>query len=86
MLSSIMDISKLFNPNACDPRGMASKSKRTRTEYFSYKKALESDGIQVVLVDMINHPVEDAVAISNELFFGNQYPEGTYFVLYCHSG
>ena len=81
-----MDVKELFNPNACDPRGMASKSKRTRTEYFSYKKTLESDGIQVVLVDMINHPVEDAVAISNELFFGNQYPEGTYFVLYCHSG
>lgn len=86
MLNGIMDITTLFNPNACDPRGMASKSKRTRTEYFSYKKVLESDGIKVVLVDMINHPVEDAVPISNELFFGNQYPEGTYFVLYCHSG
>jgi hypothetical protein len=20
------------------------------------------------------------------MFFGNQYPEGTYFCLYCHSG
>lgn len=70
-----MDINTLFNPNACDPRGMKSVDKRTRTEYFEYKKALESDGIQVVLVDMINHPVENAVPISNELFFGNQYPE-----------
>jgi len=81
-----MDIKELFNPNACDPRGMASKNKWTRTEYFQYKKTLESEWIQVVLVDMIWHPVEWAVEISNELFFWNHYPDGTYFVLYCHSG
>lgn len=81
-----MDITTLFNPKACDPRGMKSQDKWTWTEYFENKKKLESDGIQVVLVDMINHPVENAVPISNELFFGNQYPKGTYFALYCHSG
>ena len=81
-----MDITTLFNPLACDPRGRTSKDKRTWTEYFENKKKLESDGIQVVLVDMIDHPVPDAVPISNELFFAGHYPEGTYFVLYCHSG
>ena len=53
-----MDVKELFNPLACDLRGMASKSKWTWVEYFDYKKALESDGIQVVLVDMIQQPVE----------------------------
>jgi hypothetical protein len=38
-----MDVKELFHPNACDPRGMASKNKWTRTEYFKYKKTLESD-------------------------------------------
>ena len=80
-----MDVKELFNPNACDPRGMASKSKWTRTEYFQYKKTLDSEWIKVILVDMIWHPVEWAIEISNELFFWNQYPDGTYFVLYCHS-
>lgn len=81
-----MDIHSLFNPNACDIRGRQSTDQWTWTEYFEHRKRLESDGIQVVLVDMIHHPLEDSVEISNELFFSNNYPEGTYFVLYCHSG
>lgn len=81
-----MDVKELFNPKACDPRWIASKRKWTRTEYRNNKSQLEAEGIQVVLVDMIGHPVENAVEISNELFFSNKYPEGTFFVLYCHSG
>ena len=81
-----MDVSSLFSPNACDIRGKQSKDKWTRTEYFTNKKQLESQGTRVVLVDMINHPVEDAIPISNEIFFDNHYPEGTVFCLYCHSG
>jgi hypothetical protein len=37
------------------------------------------------LVDMINHPVEGSIPISNEIFFWNKYPDWTFFVLYCHS-
>ncbi|MCF7835226.1 rhodanese-like domain-containing protein [Candidatus Gracilibacteria bacterium] len=81
-----MSVFDLFTKDACDIRGKTSTDKRTRTEYFTNKKELESQGIKVVLVDMINHPIEDSVQISNELFFGNKYPEGTYFILYCHSG
>ncbi len=81
-----MDVKKLFNSNACDLRGMQSTSKWTWSEYFENRKILESEWIQVVLVDMIWQPVEWAVEISDELFFWAQYPEGTYFVLYCHSG
>lgn len=53
-----MDVFDLFSPEACDIRGKANKEKRTRNEYFENKKALEAQGIKVVLVDMINHPVE----------------------------
>ncbi len=81
-----MDVKDLYNPQACDPRGRASKSVWTWSEYFQYKKELEEEWVQVVLVDMIGHPVEWAIAISNEMFFANQYPAGTHFVLYCHSG
>lgn len=82
----MIDVHELYNPNACDSRWMQSKKARTWTEYFDYKKQLESDGIQVILVDMIWYPVEHAVPISNELFFSNTYPKGTYFAFYCHSG
>ena len=81
-----MDVFDLFSPEACDIRGKLNKEKRTRNEYFENKKALEEQGIKVVLVDMINHPVEGAVPISNEIFFGNRYPKGTFICLYCHSG
>lgn len=81
-----MDINSLFSPDACDIRGKHSKDRRSWTEYFEQKKTLEAQGIKVVLVDMIGCPVEWAVPISNELFFDNLYPEGTYFILYCHSG
>ena len=81
-----MSIFDLFSPSACDIRGKKSTDKWTRTQYFANKKEFEEQGIQVVLVDMINHPVEGAIPISNEIFFGNQYPEGTHFCLYCHSG
>lgn len=53
-----MDVFDLFKPEACDIRGKANKEKRTRHEYFENKKELEAQGIKVVLVDMINHPVE----------------------------
>ena len=81
-----MDVFDLFSPEACDIRGKANKEKRTRHEYFENKKELEKQGIKVVLVDMINHPVENAIPISNDIFFGNKYPKWTVFVLYCHSG
>lgn len=81
-----MDVSSLYSPDACDIRGKQSKDKRTWTEYFQNKKDLESQWIQVVLVDMINHPVEGSTPISNQMFTGNIYSEWTYFCLYCHSG
>lgn len=80
-----MDVASLYSADACDIRGKMSTDRWTWTEYFKNKKKLESEWICVVLVDMINHPIEDAVPISNEMFSGNLYPEWTYFCLYCHS-
>lgn len=81
-----MDVFNLFSREACDIRGKQNKEKRTRHEYFENKKTFEAQWVEVVLVDMINHPVEWAIPISNEIFFGNRYPKGTYICLYCHSG
>jgi len=81
-----MDVFNLYSQDACDIRGKQAKDKRTRTEYFENKKQLEEQGTKVVLVDMINHPIENAIPISNELFFDQEHPEWTIFALYCHSG
>ena len=35
---------------------------------------------------MTGHPIEDSVPVSDELFFEQQHPAGTYFILYCDSG
>lgn len=81
-----MDVFDMYSQDACDIRGKQAKDKRTWTEYFENKKELEAKGGKVVLVDMINHPIENAIPISNELFFEEEHPEGTVFALYCHSG
>jgi rhodanese-related sulfurtransferase len=80
-----MNIFDMFNPNACAIGGRDGAISWSWEEYFENKKKFEEQGKKVVLVDMINHPVEGSTPISNELFDGS-FPEGTYFVLYCHSG
>jgi hypothetical protein len=70
-----MDITSLYSPDACDIRGKMSKDKWTWYEYFENRKKLEAQGVQVILVDMVNHPIEDSIPASNEIFTGNIYPE-----------
>ena len=79
-----MDVFKLFSKNACSLGGKDSEQ-WTWQEYYQKKQELEKRGMKVILVDMIGQPVQGSVPISNELF-ENKYPDGTYFVLYCHSG
>lgn len=79
-----MNINSFFNPNACSLNGKDSL-KWSWSEYFEKRRELEKEGIQVFLVDMINHPVLGSTPISNDLF-ETPHPEGTYFALYCHSG
>lgn len=80
-----MNVFDLFDPAACDIRWRWSDM-RTWEEYSHNQQELTKKWIDIVLVDMINHPVENAIPISNEMFFENQYPENTVFCLYCHSG
>lgn len=81
-----MNIFEYFSPNECNPlwrnNGLESWDK---TKFLEKKKELWSE--KVVLVDMINHPIEweNCVPISNEIFESWEYPDWTVFVLYCHS-
>ena len=77
-----MNILDMFNPKACSLGG-AGAIGWTWEEYFQNKKGRNDN---IVLVDMINHPVEGSVPITNEIFDDKKYPQGTTFVLYCHSG
>jgi len=82
-----MDVNELFQKNACNIWARDKvKKKWSWDEYFEQKKKLEAEGKKVVLVDMINQPIEDSIPISNEIFFDWRYPDGTTFCLYCHSG
>lgn len=48
----------LYNPYNDTIETIKSKDTWTWTEYFAYKEKLESNNIQVILVDMIGQPVE----------------------------
>lgn len=80
-----MDINELYDPNACSILGWWS-TQRTRYQYFENKTKLEKDWVKILLVDMVNHPLENSVPATNELFFDQKHPDWTYFCLYCHSG
>ena len=79
-----MGITESYDPNACSIWGM--NNGMESWNWDEYKTQKEKFGEQIVLVDMINHPVEDSVTITNELFDPSNKPEWTVFALYCHSG
>ncbi|MBU0981611.1 hypothetical protein KKC94_02870 [Patescibacteria group bacterium] len=79
-----MNIFDMFSQDACSLGGKDS-IQWTWREYYENRSKLESEGRKVVLVNMIEHPVAGSTPISNELF-QEDHPDGTYFVLYCHSG
>ncbi|MCD5383036.1 rhodanese-like domain-containing protein [Candidatus Gracilibacteria bacterium] len=81
-----MNIFDLFSPDTCNPLGRNNGCESWDKQTFLKKK--EELGDKIVLVDMINHPIEgqETVPISNEMFESGEYPDGTIFVLYCHSG
>lgn len=58
----------------------------TQKELLQYKKQLQEEGVEVVLVDTILAPIEKAgtqVYNPHEL---KKYPKGTVFVFYCDTG
>lgn len=79
-----MGIMDMFSPDACNISGMHGATSWNWEQYFAQKEKIEKEGGKIFLLDMINHPVEGSTPISNEIF--QNQPDGTHFVLYCHSG
>ena len=77
---------QIYNPYHDSLSVIQSKENWSWIEYFIYKEKLEQEGIEVILVDMTGHPVEDSINVSDDLFFEQEHPQGTYFALYCDSG
>lgn len=72
----------MYDPNACSIWWMNNSMESWTWDQYKIQK--EKFKNQIVLVDMINHPLEDSKPISNEMFDW-EYKDGTVFALYCHS-
>lgn len=77
-----MWITEMYDPNACSIWGF--NNWMEKWTWNQYKMQKEKFWEQIVLVDMINHPINGSVPISNEMFSW-LYKDWTVFVLYCHS-
>ena len=58
----------------------------TQKEFLENRKELEKEGVEVLLIDTINSPIEKADTILYNPFELKKYPEGTIFLFYCDSG
>ncbi len=58
----------------------------TQKEFLENRKELEKEGIEVLLIDTINSPIEKADTILYNPFELKKYPDGTIFLFYCDSG
>ena len=58
----------------------------SQNEYLKNKKMYEKQGIQTLLIDTINLPIDGMETILYNPYELNSYPEGTIFVFYCDTG
>lgn len=58
----------------------------TQEEYLKNKRALEEQGVKVVLVDTILNPIEGTETTIYSPPLLRQEPPGSVFVFYCDSG
>ncbi|MFX4253436.1 hypothetical protein ACOL21_11475, partial [Aliarcobacter butzleri] len=58
----------------------------TQKELFRYKKILEKEGINVVVIDTILKPLENIETITYNPYEMNNYLKKTVFVFYCDTG
>lgn len=67
---------------------MFEKDEWTQKEFLTYKKQLEEDGIETILVDTILKPIKGAekYTITYNPYEMNTYKKGTVFVFYCDTG
>lgn len=62
------------------------KQEWTQNEYLQKKKECGQKGIQIILVDTVNAPIEGMDTVLYNPYELQAYPEGTVFVFYCDTG
>ena len=65
---------------------MFEKDEWTQQELYKYKKELEKNGINVVLVDTILKPLDNVKTMTYNPYEMIKMPKGTVFVFYCDTG
>lgn len=58
----------------------------SQIEYLQNKKEYEKLGIQTVLIDTVNAPIDGMETILYNPYKLHNYPKGTVFVFYCDTG
>jgi len=62
------------------------KNEWTQKEYLQQKLENKIKGIQTILVDTVNVPINGVESILYNPYELEKYPEGTVFVFYCDTG
>ncbi|MDM5270807.1 hypothetical protein PGH07_01295 [Sulfurovum sp. zt1-1] len=62
------------------------KKEWTQEEYLIHKKHNEENGIQTILVDTVNVPIDGMDTVLYNPYELQSYPEGTVLVFYCDTG
>ena len=62
------------------------KKEWSQEEYLQYREINRQKGIQTLLIDTINTPIEGTETILYNPFELNNYPKDTVFVFYCDTG
>ncbi len=58
----------------------------SQEEYLRNKKEYAAQGIETLLIDTINLPIEGAKSVLYNPYILRDYPKGTIFVFYCDTG
>ena len=62
------------------------KDEWTQEEYLKYKQINEKEGIETILIDTINTPIEGTETVLYNPYELQNYPKDTVFVFYCDTG
>lgn len=62
------------------------KKEWSQDEYLHNKKAFEAQGIETLLIDTVNAPIDGVETVLYNPYTLKSYPEGTVFVFYCDTG
>lgn len=62
------------------------KKEWSQEEYLQHKEINRKKGIQTVLIDTINTPIEGTETVLYNPFELKEYPQDSVFVFYCDTG